>query len=75
MAKTKTTAAVKNRYAAKAYDRIALFVPKGRKRLIEAFAREQGKSINGFINDQIRAAMGVTESEWKQEEAEINDED
>ena len=75
MAKTKTSAAVKNRYAAKVYDRIALIVPKGRKRIIEAFAEKQGRSVNSFINDQIRTAIGFTESEWKQEAAEINDED
>ena len=69
---SKTSNAVKDRWNAKAYDNITLRVPKGRKRLIEAFAKKQGRSVNSFINDQIYTAMGFTESEWKQEETEEN---
>lgn len=57
MAKTKTSAAVKNRYAAKAYDRIALIVPKGRKETIKAHAEVHGESVNGFINRAIDETM------------------
>lgn len=66
MTKSKTSAAVKNRYAAKAYDRIALIVPKGRKQTIEAHAQSKGESINSFINRLLRVAMGLTDDEWKQ---------
>lgn len=65
MAKPRTSAAVKNRYAAKAYDRVSLIVPKGRKADIEAHANSKGDSVNGFISELIRADMGMTESEWK----------
>lgn len=65
MAKSRTSAAVKNRYAAKVYDRIALVVPKGRKADIEAYARGKGKSVNGYITDLVQADMGYSESEWK----------
>lgn len=53
----KTSAAVKNRYNAKAYDRIALVVPKGQKDIIKAHAESQGESLNGFIQRAIAEAM------------------
>lgn len=43
----------KNKYNEKTYDRIALFVPKGKKTLLQALAKEQGESLNGFINKAI----------------------
>ena len=68
----KTSATVKNRYNAKAYDRIQLVVPKGIKQAIEEHAKSKGESINGLINALLRADMGMTEEEWKRsaEEAE-----
>ena len=54
-----------NDYIAKAYDRINLTVPKGRKSIIESFAKERGESVNGFINRAIQANMGLTDDEWK----------
>ena len=43
----------KNKYNAKAYDRIALQVKKGRKDIVKAHADKQGESLNGFINRAI----------------------
>ena len=65
MAKTKTSAAVKNRYAAKAYDRIAVVVPKGRKATVEAFAKSQGETVNGLINNLLQRETGLSSEEWK----------
>lgn len=62
MAKTKTSAAVKNRYAAKAYDRLSVIVPKGQKATIEAFAQKTNDSINGVVGKAVLAYMGL--SEW-----------
>ena len=45
------------RYNKKAYDRIDLFVKKGRRQIIKDFAEAHGKSMNGFINDAIDKAM------------------
>ena len=54
----KTTAAAKNRYNEKAYDRINLTVPKGEKDKIKAHAeRHDGGSVNGFIQRAIRETM------------------
>lgn len=54
----RTSAASHNKYNAKAYDRIGLMVPKGRKEEIKAYAESCGESINGFINRLIEQEMG-----------------
>ena len=53
----KTSSAVKNRYNDKAYDRINLVVPKGKKEEIKAFAEANGESVNAFINRAIEETM------------------
>ena len=54
----KTSAAVKNRYIAKAYDRINLTVKKGDKDIIKAHAdRYDGGSVNAFIQRAIAETM------------------
>lgn len=53
----KTSAAVKNRYNEKAYDRINLTVPKGEKEVIKAHAESQGESVNAFIYRTITEAI------------------
>lgn len=52
-----TSAKVKNRYNDKAYDRIALVVPKGQKDIIKAYAEAHGESLNGFIQKAIAKTM------------------
>lgn len=46
-----------NKWIAKAYDRINLTVPKGKKDTIQAHAEAQGESVNGFINRAISETM------------------
>jgi len=41
------------RYNEKAYDRIELKVPKGRKAELQEHAQQQGESLNGFVNRAI----------------------
>lgn len=45
------------RYNKKAYDRINVIVPKGKRQLIKDYATSQGKSLNGFICDLIAKEM------------------
>lgn len=66
MAKTKTSSAVKQRYNEKAYDRLAITIPKGRKAIVEACAKARGESVNGMVNALLMDAAGLTEAEWKQ---------
>ena len=51
-----------NRYNAKAYDRINVAVPKGRKDIIKAHADARSESVNGFINRAIDEAIERDES-------------
>lgn len=53
----KTSSAVKNRYNAKAYDRITITVPKGQKEVIEAHAASTGEAVAAFIKRAIAMAM------------------
>ena len=52
-------------YNEKAYDRLAVTIPKGRKETVDAYAKEHGESINGLVNLLLREAIGLTEAEWK----------
>ena len=69
MAKTKTSSAVKRRYNEKAYDRLAITIPKGRKADVEAHAKQKGESVNGLINDLLMADMGITDEAWREKPA------
>lgn len=46
------------RYEDKAYDKVLVRMPKGRKEEIQAFVMVSGESVNGFINRAIGEAMG-----------------
>lgn len=50
----KTSAAVKNRYAAKAYDRLQIIIKKGKKSELQAAAEKQGDSLNAYIKKAVR---------------------
>lgn len=43
----------KNKYNAKAYDRIALQVKKGDREVLRQRAEQKGFSLNAYINDLI----------------------
>lgn len=51
---SKTSATAKNKWNAKTYDRISLFVPKGEKEKIKAAAEERGQSVNGLISEAVK---------------------
>ena len=53
-----------NSFMAKAYDRIGIVVPKGRKAEITARLKEEGKTLGGYLNTVLREYLGVTEDEW-----------
>ena len=65
MAKTKTSSAVKRRYNEKAYDRLAITIPKGQKAIVEAHAQSKVESVNGLVNALLRAEIGISEEDWK----------
>ena len=45
----KTSAAVKNKYNSKAYDRVALSLKKGYKEVLQEHAKKAGQSLNAYI--------------------------
>ena len=49
----KPSTAAQNRYIAKAYDRVNLTLPKGRKEEVKAHAEQRGESLNGVIQRAI----------------------
>ena len=51
------------RYNKKTYDRIEIFVRKGKKQVIKEFAQKQGKSTNKFMNEAIEKAMAEQEGD------------
>lgn len=46
-----------NKYMREKYDRVNLTMPKGKKEQVQAYAEQQGESVNGFINRAIEEAM------------------
>lgn len=46
-----------NKFIAKAYDRVNLTMPKGKKETIQVHAEARGESVNGFINRAIDQTM------------------
>lgn len=60
-------------YNEKAYDRISVTIPKGRKQAVEAFAKSRGETVNGLINGLLQREMGVPIDEWKAKLDETNE--
>lgn len=53
----KASTKAQNKYIAKAYDRVNLTMPKGKKDAVQEHAEARGESVNGFINRAIDEAM------------------
>ena len=54
---SKTSTAVKNRYNTKAYDRIIISVPKGKRDIYKTHAASKGKSLAGLIKELLDKDM------------------
>lgn len=57
MANPKAQQEATARHNKKAYDRIDVIVPKGKRQIIADFAKSRGMSSNRFINEAINQAM------------------
>ena len=62
----RASAASKNKWSAKVYDRVNLTIPKGKKEVIQDYASARGESVNGMINRLLRAELGQSLEEWEQ---------
>lgn len=58
----------RNKFTALNYDRLSIFVPKGRKRDIKDRADKQEMTINGYVTALLQADLGLSDEEWKQKE-------
>lgn len=47
----------KNKYNSKAYDSLRIVVKKGGKAIIKQYTDEQGKSINGLVNELLEGEI------------------
>ncbi len=52
--------AYKQAFNEKAYDRLAITIPKGQKATVQAAAEQEGESINSYTNKALLARMGLT---------------
>ena len=52
--------AYKQAFIEKAYDRLAITIPKGQKATVQAAAEQEGESINSYTNKALLARMGLT---------------
>ena len=68
MAMSKAHIKATNKYNLKTYDDIKIRVYKGQREQITAYAAEQGKSLNGYINDLIAKDMGERLTRPEQEQ-------
>lgn len=53
----KASTKAQNKYISKAYDRINLTMPKGKKDTVQSHAAKHGESLNAFINRAINETM------------------
>lgn len=57
MAMSEARKKANEKYNAKAYDQIKILVKKGERETIKAYAESKGLSLNGYINNLIKADM------------------
>ena len=55
----------KRAFNEKAYDRLAITIPKGRKQTVETIATARGQSVNGLVNELLRGVADMDETGWK----------
>ena len=55
----------KRAFNERTYDRLAITVPRGRKGVLQAFARQRGETVNSMTNRLYRAELGLTGEAWK----------
>ena len=51
-------------YNEKAYDRLAITIPKGRRADVAAKAKASGTNVNALVNELLREYMGMDKDEW-----------
>ena len=52
-------------YSRRAYERLTVYLPRGRRDQVKAVLREMGMTPNAWINEQLRLLCGVAPDDWK----------
>lgn len=68
MAQSKAHIKASNKYNAKAYDRVSLMLPRGKKEVVREYAESKGLSLNGYINKLISDDMNAGQAEPTEKE-------
>ena len=63
MAQSKAHIKASNKYNAKAYDKVSLMLPKGKRDIVREHAESKGLSLNGYINKLINDDMNANQAE------------
>lgn len=66
----KTSSESKNKYNKKAYDRISVMVPKGKKDIYTRIAQSKGLSLNGYINKLLNSDLEESKQSDEQDPTE-----
>lgn len=48
-------------------DRISVYIPRGLKSRIQAYAAEHKETVNGMIGRLLRRELGLSDEEWTEE--------
>ena len=70
MAYTKAGMKAVDKYVKENYARLNIKVPRAQEASIKAHASSKGQSVNGLVNDLLRADMGISAANWKSKAAE-----
>jgi len=54
---SKAQKAATAKYEAKAYDKVLLRLPKGKKEVIQTHAKAKGETVNGFVTRAINETL------------------
>ena len=69
MAYTRAGMKAVDKYVKENYARLNIKVPKVQEAAVKAHAESKGQSVNGLVNELLRADMGLSEAEWKSKSA------
>ena len=62
---TKASMRATDKWVRNNYDKILIYVPKGRKNDIKAYAVEHNETVSSMLNRLIRTEMGISNIDWK----------
>ena len=75
MAYTKAGMKAVDKYVKENYTRLNIKIPKAQEEVVKAHAQAKGQSVNAWVNDLIRADMGVSVEDWKAKASTSSSED